>query len=71
MSIKNQSKMSLQARKELISSVKAKYKEACWKAKSKILNRFIAATSYQRKYAICLLNAPDFKDSGKQQRGRT
>ena len=71
MSIKNQSKMSLQARKELISSVKVKYKKACWKAKSKILNGFIAATSYQRKYAICLLNAPDFKDSGKQQRGRT
>lgn len=53
--------MSLQSRRELIFSVRIKYKGSCWKKKSKILDGFIAATGYQRKYAIKLLNSAEIK----------
>lgn len=65
------SKMSLQTRKELISSIRLKYKGSFWKEKNKILNGLVATTGYQRKYVIGLLNAPDSNGIEKKQRGRT
>ena len=50
-------KMSLQSRKELISNVRAKYQQSNWKEKCKIIDGFVAATGYQRKHAIYLLNS--------------
>jgi len=50
------SMMSLQSRRELIISVRSKYKKSDWQSKCRILDGFVAATGYQRKYAINLLN---------------
>lgn len=49
-------KISLQSRRELVSNIREKYKQSGWKEKCKILDGFIAATGYQRKYAINLIN---------------
>ena len=51
-------KMSLTTRKELLTSVHASYSQAPWADKVKIVDGFIAATGYERKYAIKLLNVP-------------
>lgn len=48
--------MSLVTRRELATGVRQKYQEACWIDKGKILDGFVAATGYDRKYAIQLLN---------------
>ncbi len=47
--------MSLSARRELMASVRQKYDKADWTGKGKILDGFVAATEYDRKYAIGLL----------------
>ena len=49
--------MSLQSRRELLISIREKYKEASWKEKGKILDGFVAASGYDRKYAIRLLRS--------------
>jgi hypothetical protein len=48
--------MSLNARRELLASVRKKYLAADWVNKGKILDGFVSATDYERKYAIQLLN---------------
>ena len=48
--------MSLNARKEFWASIKQKYHDANWLDKGKILDGFVAATGYDRKHAILLLN---------------
>ncbi|WP_351089663.1 transposase family protein [Shewanella sp. S1-49-MNA-CIBAN-0167] len=48
--------MSLNARKELLASIKQKYHDANWIDKGKILDGIVAATGYERKYTIELLN---------------
>jgi len=48
--------MSLSARRELLESVRQKYLSVNWTNKGKILDGFVAATGYERKYAIQLLN---------------
>jgi hypothetical protein len=53
--------MSLNARKEMVISVRNKYRSSCWSEKGKILDGFIAATGYERKYAIRLLNQEETK----------
>ncbi len=63
-------KMSLQARRELVSSVRMKYKKSVWKKKNDILNGFVAATGYQRKYAIKLLNKEETAQSLERKRKR-
>src|SRR3954454_23560046 len=50
--------MSLGAKRELLLQVSAPYQEACPQQKSIILDEFIAATGYARKYAIRLLTHP-------------
>ena len=54
--------MSLSARKELLVCIRQQYQKASWKEKRKILDGFIAATGYRRKYAIALIHRPDNKD---------
>jgi hypothetical protein len=47
--------MSFQAKRELLTQVGPRYKDASHSQKSQILNEFVAATGYVRKYAIRLL----------------
>ena len=50
--------MSFHARRELLANVAPRYREENKKRKSIILNEFISATGYSRKYAIRLLSSP-------------
>ena len=50
--------MSFQAKRELLVQVAARYREASHAQKSVILDEFVAATGYQRKYAIRVLSQP-------------
>lgn len=44
--------MSMKARQEMLTNIRVKYKEGDWKTKNQLLNGFVAATGYDRKYAI-------------------
>lgn len=48
--------MSTQARRELLESLCEKYQAGDWRLKNELLNGFVAATGYERKHAIKLLN---------------
>jgi hypothetical protein len=50
--------MSFRAKRELLIQVTPRYCAAVGKAKTAILDQFVAATGYDRKYAIRLLNQP-------------
>jgi hypothetical protein len=50
--------MSIQAKRELLVHVAPRYREADSRQKSGILDEFVAATGYARKYAISLLTHP-------------
>lgn len=50
--------MSFQAKRELLAQIAGRYQAATSSHKSQILDEFIAATGYARKYAIRLLSAP-------------
>jgi hypothetical protein len=50
--------MSFQAQRELLAQVAPRYGEARGRQKSRILDEFLAATGYQRKYALRLLRQP-------------
>ncbi len=50
--------MSFQAKRELLAQVAPRYQHATYSHKSLILNEFVAATGYARKYAIRLLTQP-------------
>ncbi len=58
--------MSLQARRELLNSLRPRYREANKTQKKKILDEFIQVTNYGRKHAIALLN----KDVSQTLRSR-
>ena len=62
--------MSLKARQELLSATTKRYQKASNSEKRIILDEFVAATGYHRKYAICLLNnqTPDQKNEKKSLR---
>lgn len=49
-------KMSIQGRNELVAAIRLKYRQSDRKTKNELLNGLIAATGFQRKYAIALLN---------------
>src|SRR5262245_33335742 len=63
--------MSLKSRHELLRSIGPRYRAARWKDKRLILDEFIAATGYHRKYAIAILretNEPLFVADKKARR---
>ena len=60
--------MSLKTRKELLASVRDSYLKASWVDKGKILDGFVAATDYDRKYAIQILNAETLPDQDRSRR---
>ena len=51
-------KMSAHARHEVLLRTAARYRQAAWNDKRRILDEFVAATGYNRKRAITLLNRP-------------
>ena len=64
-------KMSQQARKELLANMQAEYQSGDWTTKNQLLDSFILATGYERKYAIHLLNGKAAPVSTKNcQKGR-
>lgn len=48
--------MSLSARRELLNSMRERYRETPWQEKGKLVEGFMTATGYSRKYAITQLN---------------
>jgi len=50
--------MSFRSKRELLAQVAPRYQQASHTHKSIILNEFVAATGYARKYAILLLTRP-------------
>jgi hypothetical protein len=50
--------MSVLAKRELLVEVAPRYVEGCRHQRQVILDEFVAATGYERKYAIRLLNGP-------------
>ena len=62
--------MSLSARKELLASVRQKYHDSSWMNKGKILDGFVAATGYDRKHAIQLMNSTAEPEKSKERLAR-
>ena len=62
--------MSFRGKRELLAQVAPRYREASRKEKSIILNEFIAATGYARKYAIRLLTLRVISAPGPIRRPR-
>ncbi len=64
--------MSLRTRKELLERIRSKYQSAKRKEKNQILDAFVQASGYRRKYAITLLNSTEqereLKEKTKKQR---
>ena len=63
--------LSLKVKKELIKNIKIKYQTASWDDKTKILDAFLVATNYQRKYAIYLLNKTNITNNIQTKVART
>ena len=59
--------MSLTTRRELQASVRQKYRDASWADKGRLLDGFVAATGYERKYAIHLLNSAEMPTLPKKR----
>lgn len=62
--------MSLKARRELLAVTAPRYQEVSWSEKQTILNEFVAATGYHRKYAIQLLRGYPFEPSAGERKER-
>ena len=61
--------MSLRSKKELLAAIQGRYLRAKKAGKQKILDEFIAATGYHRKYAIRIFNHQP-KPKGLKKQGR-
>jgi len=61
--------MSQRSRRELAGSIQSRYLKANKKDKTKILNEFVAATGYHRKYAINLLEH-GLRQTNRKKAGR-
>ena len=60
--------MGLRARRELLRSVSSRYQVADRKNKQRILDEFVAATGYHRKYAVTILGqTAKASDSGERK----
>lgn len=62
-------KVSKSARRELLLSLQPEYRRASWKEKQRLLDQFVAATGYERKYATVILNK-DVEENQLQKRQR-
>ena len=62
--------MSIQSRKEMLASIQEKYQAGDWKVKNQLLDGFVAATDYDRKYAIKLLNGKVKIQTKSKKRGK-
>jgi hypothetical protein len=62
--------MSLGSKKELLAAIQGRYLSAKKAGKQKILDEFIAATGYHRKYAIRILNRQPKPKGVKKKVGR-
>jgi hypothetical protein len=62
--------MSFRAKRELLAQVSCRYREASHLQKSVILDEFIAATGYARKYATRVLGQPPVLPAPRIQRRR-
>ena len=51
--------ISLKIRRVILSNIRNQYQESNWLGKSKLLDGFVAASGYDRKYAIKLLNSTE------------
>ena len=60
--------MSLKARQELLAVTAPRYQEVSWAEKQTILNEFVAARGYHRKYAIQLLRGYPFEPSAGERK---
>ena len=61
--------MSQRSKRELLEAIRPRYLKANKSGKTKMLDEFVAATGYHRKYAIRLLkNGPAPK--GRKKKGR-
>jgi len=62
--------MTKQGKRELLKAIRPRYRKASKREKSRILDEFVAATGYNRKYAIQLLRNGPSRPSRKR-RGRS
>ena len=61
--------MSQQSKRELLETIRPRYLKASKRGKARILDEFVAATGYHRKYAIRVLKHGR-KSSGLRKKGR-
>ncbi|MFC1745698.1 hypothetical protein ACFL35_17025 [Candidatus Riflebacteria bacterium] len=61
-------RMNLKSRRELLNSIREKYQNSNLAIKIRILDGFIAAIGYPRKYAISLLNKPGLDFLSKKRK---
>jgi hypothetical protein len=62
--------MSFRSKRELLAQVAPRYQQATHSHKSIILDEFVAATGYARKYAILLLTRPPLPAPSRIRRAR-
>lgn len=62
--------MSLKARRELLAAIASRYGQATKAEKERILDEFVAATGYHRKYAINILQNPQTDPAASAKRKR-
>jgi hypothetical protein len=58
--------MSQGSKRELLATIRPRYRKASKKEKQKILDEFVAVTGYHRKYAIRLMNSEEYKKRRKK-----
>jgi hypothetical protein len=64
------STMSAQSRRELLLALRQKYQNASWTVKKQLLDGFVAATGYHRKYAVTLLSKGVRQEQCRRNRKR-
>jgi hypothetical protein len=60
--------MNLTTLREILNNIRNQYQEADWLGKTKLLDGFVAASGYDRKYAIKLLNSKETINKPPQAR---
>ncbi len=62
--------MTMKARRELLAALGPMYLRVSWTEKQQILDSFVAATGYNRKHAIVLLNGSKAPRENPRARAR-